>query len=229
MATIESERLTLPPLENGDTLTWPEFERRYDAMPELKRAELLRGVVYVASPTSYALHGDQHLDMATWLGFYKLSTPGVGGADNATDRLDERNAPQPDLLLRIVEACGGRTRLDRKGYLHGGPELVAEAASSSASYDLGIKKDVYLEHGVAEYVVWRVFDKAIDWFVLDEREYRPLEPAGGLLRSRVFPGLWLDGKAMLKADGKRVMEVLGQGLASPEHAAFVEELARRRT
>lgn len=35
------------PLENGDRLSRFEFEHRYQAMPELKKAELVEGVVYI--------------------------------------------------------------------------------------------------------------------------------------------------------------------------------------
>ena len=47
----------VPPLENGDRLTRDEFERRYEAMPHLKKAELIEGVVYVPSPVRYRHHG----------------------------------------------------------------------------------------------------------------------------------------------------------------------------
>ena len=50
----------LPPLENGDRLTRDEFERRYEAMPHLKKAELIEGVVYVPSPVRYHRHTVAH-------------------------------------------------------------------------------------------------------------------------------------------------------------------------
>jgi hypothetical protein len=45
-----SKTQDLPPLENGDRLTRPEFERRYAAAPHITKAELIEGIVYVASP-----------------------------------------------------------------------------------------------------------------------------------------------------------------------------------
>ena len=85
--------LTIPvlPLKNGDRLTREEFERRYDAMPGLKKAELIDGVVYMPSPVRYDQHGQQHLDLATWLGIYRVFTPGVGAGDNSSVRLDMKN------------------------------------------------------------------------------------------------------------------------------------------
>src|ERR1035438_6252579 len=80
-----------PPLQSGDRLTADEFERRYDAMPHLKKAELIEGVVYVPSPVSFDDHAGPHFDLITWLGFYRTFTPGVRGGDNATLRLNLGN------------------------------------------------------------------------------------------------------------------------------------------
>jgi Uma2 family endonuclease len=105
--------------------------------------------------------------------------------------------------------------------------LVIEVSSSSVSYDLGNKLKVYRRNGVREYVVWRVRDRQIDWFVLRGGCFEPLTPAAdGTLRSTVFPGLWLDPAALLRGDLATVLAVLQQGLNSPEHAEFAASLQR---
>jgi Uma2 family endonuclease len=215
----------IPPLETGDRLSRAEFERRYEAMPQLKRAELIEGVVYMPSPVRLRRHGGPHFDLVTWLGTYKAATPGVIGADNASTRLDLDNEPQPDAVLFIDPANGGRARISPDDYVEEAPELVAEVASSSVSYDLTDKLKVYRRNGVCEYLVWRVLDRQIDWFVLREGEYvrLPFDEAG-LYRSEVFPGLWLDPTALVSGDTKTVLAALQRGLASPEHAAFVARL-----
>src|SRR5271157_5855135 len=183
----------IPPLENGDRLTRAEFERRYEAMPELKKAELIEGVVHMPSPVRQRYHGRQHSHLNFWLCAYEGSTPGVEVGDNSTVRLDLDNMPQPDCLLFIQPEHGGRVRIGEKDYIEGAPDLVAEVASSSASYDLGDKLKAYRRNGAREYMVWRVLDRQIDWFVLHAERYKPLNPAAdGILRSTVFPGLWLD-------------------------------------
>ena len=218
---------TLPPLENGDRLTRAEFERRYEAMPELKKAELIEGVVYMPSPVRCSHHGEPQNWVAGWLFVYKVGTPGVRCMDNATVRLDLDNEPQPDAFLIIDPARGGQARISQDDYLEGAPELVAEVASSSASYDLHVKLHVYRRSGVREYLVWRVLDGQIDWFVLREGQYEPLAPgADGILKSTVFPGLWLDPSALLRGDLASVLAVLDQGVHSPEHAEFVARLAK---
>jgi len=229
MATVSRPPLTpdngIPLLEAGDRLSRAEFERRYNAMPGLKRAELIEGVVYMPSPVRLRRHGGPHFDLITWLGTYKAGTPGVIGADNASTRLDLDNEPQPDAVLFIDPANGGRARISPDDYVEGAPELVAEVASSSVSYDLTVKLKVYRRNGVCEYLVWRVLDRQIDWFVLREGEYvrLPLNEAG-LYRSEVFPGLWLDPTALVGGDMTTVIAALQRGLASPEHAAFVSRL-----
>ena len=211
----------LPALENGDRLTRSEFERRYEAMPHLKKAELIEGVVYVGSPVRYTQHGQPNFDLETWLGVYRAATPGVFGAGNTTVRLDLDNEPQPDVLLRLDR--GGRSRIDDDGYVDGAPELVVEVAASSASYDLHDKLRAYRRNGVPEYVVWRVLDGGLDWFVLRDGSYERLQPDDvGVLRSEVFPGLWLSVPALLAGDLAAVLATLQLGLAAPEHAAFVE-------
>jgi len=194
-------------------------------MPGLKKAELIEGVVYMPSPVSLDRHGRPHFDLITWLGFYKVATPGVIGADNATTRLDLDNEPQPDAVLFIDPAKGGQARISRDDYIEDAPELVAEVASSSASYDLNDKLKAYRRNGVREYIVWRVRDRQIDWFVLKGGKYLRLRlNESGVYRSKIFPGLWLDPTALVRDDNATLYATLQRGLASPEHAAFVARL-----
>jgi hypothetical protein len=218
-------RPSTPPLETGDRLTRAEFERRYDAMPDLKKAELIEGVVYVPSPTRFHRHGRPHVHLLAWLGLYEAGTPGVLAGGDATTRLDLDNEPQPDGLLMIDPARGGQAQISADDYVTRGPELVAEVSASSASIDLNAKLDVYRRNGVREYIVWRVLDQEVDWFVLRDDQYQRLTPDGqGVVRSEVFPGLWLDVPALLRADLPAVFTTLQRGLGSPEHADFVSKL-----
>lgn len=215
----------LPPLENGDRLTRSDFERRYHARPDLKKAELIEGEVHVASPVR-ASHSESHGQIMTWLGAFCAATPGVKMHDNATVRLDEDNEVQPDALLRLEPATGGCSRISPDDYIEGAPELVVEIAASSASYDLHSKKNVYRRNGVREYLVWQIFDNRIDWFALSEGDYLPLSPDdANVFHSQVFPGLRLAATALLDGDVATVLAELQQGLATPEHASVVERLA----
>ena len=218
----------LPPLENGDRLTRDEFERRYHAMPQVKKAELIEGIVHMPSPVRLKKHGQPHSDLVTWLGTYRAGTPGVLQGDNSTTKLDLDNEPQPDVLLMIDPASGGQAKLSPDDYVEGAPELVCEVAASSANIDLHAKLNAYRRNGVREYVVWVVGERDVRWFVLAEGRYDRLPPdADGLLRSRVFPGLWLDPAALVGGDMARVLDVARAGTASPEHAAFARTLAPR--
>ena len=218
----------VPPLESGDRLGAVEFLRRYEAMPDVKKAELIEGTVYMPSPVRMA-HGAPDSLIQGWLVMYAARTPGTQAAGNVTVRLDAENVPQPDALLRILPEYGGRTRLDPAGYLVGPPELIVEVAASSAAIDLHDKLRAYRRAGVPEYLVWRALDGQLDWFVLDQDEYRSNAPASqGVLRSPHFPGLALAVDALLEHDAAKILDVLQTELQTASHAAFVAQLAAKR-
>ena len=217
----------MPRLENGDQLTSREFLRRYSAMPEVKKAELVNGIVHMSLPVRTDKHSDPDHLLQGWLFTYAVATPGTRGSTNGTVRLSPDDVPQPDASLRLLPECGGRARVDEKGYLTGPPELVVEISASSAALDVNDKLTACRRAGVREYLVWRTEDECVDWWELIEDEYRHLpEQPDGSIRSRVFPGLWLHPDALLDFDAGRLMTILREGLASAEHAAFVAELAK---
>lgn len=222
---MTTERLLkLPPLESGDRLTRAEFERRYAAMPQVKKAELIAGIVYMASPLRANAHSEPHGAIVTWLGVYSAATPGVKFYDNPTVRLEGDNEPQPDAVLRLER--GGQSRISQDDYIEGVPELIVEIAASSASYDLHDKFEVYCRNGVREYIVWRTYSRKIDWFYLNAGAYKTLEPdAAGIYHSQTFPGLWLASEALLAGNLAAVLSLLQPGIGTPEHAAFVARLA----
>ena len=230
---VTSSSKTVPLLEPGDRLTRDEFERRYEAMPNLKKAELIEGVVYMPSPVRLVRHGRPHFRLVTWLGVYEASTPGVLGAADTTARLDLNNEPQPDGMLLIDPACGGQATISEDDYVEHGPEFAAEVSASSVSFDVHTKKSVYRRNGVREYLVWRVLDEEVDWFSAGQGQVgaedfdRLAADDSGTVRSQVFPGLWLDVPALIRGDMRQVLAVLQMGLLSAEHGEFVERLQRK--
>src|SRR5262245_27105624 len=114
----------IPELVAGDRLTREEFECRYEAMPQLKKAELVEGVVYVGSPVNHGRHGRPHALLCAWLVHYVARVPQVDCGIESTVRLDLDNEPQPDLILRLPERLGGHSRLGPSQYVEGAPELV---------------------------------------------------------------------------------------------------------
>lgn len=207
------------PLESGDRLTRAEFHRRYCARADIKRAELIEGVVYVASPTRLDQHGEPHFAVVTWLGTYRARTPGVRGGDNATVFLDAENEVQPDAFLFYDPPRGGGARATSEGYVEGAPQLVVEIAASCASYDLHDKIRVYRRNRVGEYVVWQVLEARIDWFRLRDAEYVRVEPdARGVIESRSFPGLRLNVAKMLAGDIAGVLAELDADSQLPRGA-----------
>lgn len=212
-----------PPLNPGDHLSRAEFERRWDAHPEIKIAELVEGVVFYSRYVPFEKHGCPHADAVGWLGVYTAYTPGINACSSGTVRLDFENEFTPDGCLYLER--GGKSRVSQDDVIEGAPELVVEIATSSAAYDLHTKKRVYQRSGVQEYLAFQMHEKGEDWFVLREGVYATLTPdETGILKSEVFPGLWLNTKAFWSGDLAAMLATLQEGVASPEHAAFVERM-----
>ena len=225
-----SER-KIPQLIAGDHLDQKTFHERYVAMPENVKAELVEGIVYMAASALSAAHGFQHSDLHGWLWMYKVATVGVAVADNATTILGEYSEPQPDSSLMVLREYGGQAYINSKGFFEGAPELTAEVALSSESYDMHAKLRDYERAGVKEYLVVLLNQKRIAWHVRDSSKpgFVQLKPdAEGILKSKFFGGLWLDPAALMRGDANTFIKVLQSGLASPEHAAFVKSLTRRK-
>lgn len=217
----------LPPLYPGDHLTRAEFEQRYNAYPDLKKAELIEGVVYIPTPASASpisiQHGQIHATTSTWLGAYRANTRGLHLTVNPTVRFDVKTEVQPDAVLYIEPERGGKIIL-KEGYLSGAPELVVEVATSSAAYDLHEKLRIYRRNGVQEYLVLLVYEQRTHWFQLVDSQYEPMSPGeDGVLRSQIFPGLHFHPALFWGDDLAGLLQVLQQGLATPEHQAFVNQ------
>lgn len=219
---------TVPPLLEGDSLDAEEFIRRWEEMPDVRRAELIDGTVYTPSPVS-SDHSACQWHLTVWLGNYALATPGCTGGPEATWIMGGKQVPQPDNTLLILPEYGGQARM-QGAYWAGAPEMIVEIAVSSYARDFGAKKRLYERSGVREYVIVNARDEQIVAFSLMPEGFLPM-PAGedGVYRSAVFPGLWLDPSALWSRDLQRLNATLQRGLATPEHAAFALELAARKT
>jgi hypothetical protein len=155
-----------------------------------------------------------------------VQTRSVQVLDGATVILGRKSEPKPDALMRILPEYGGQTQ-NKRGFVQGAPELVAEVAKATRYIDLGPKLNDYERAGVKEYIVRAIDPDEVLWYVLRRRRLVKLPVgAGGLYRSEVFPGLWLDPQALLANDLAAMLAALDKGLATPEHAAFVAKLAK---
>ncbi len=225
MSTIDREhRTALPWLVDGERLDRATFHERYAAMPESTRAELIGGVVYMASPLGMS-HGRSNVPVIVWLSYYSELTPGTDVLDNASVFFEDYGEPQPDVVLRILPENGGRTRDEGKYYAEG-PELIVEVSDSTLKKDLGPKLADYERAGVPEYIVLGIDPPAVRWHVRVDGRLVEVGPDGdGIYRSKVFPGLWLDPIALLSGNTRRLREIVDLGVATADHAAFVRKLA----
>ncbi|MBI4910300.1 MAG: Uma2 family endonuclease [Acidobacteria bacterium] len=211
-----------PRLITGERMSREEFLARWEQLPGLKNAELIEGIVYVPSPVSLH-HSDYALQAHGWLWTYAQATPGCVGGANGTWMMLE-SAPQPDAALRILPEHGGQSGTWGK-YAAGAPELALEICVTSTEVDFGPKLALYQRAGVREYITLETLLPKITWRVLRDGSYLelPRDP-DGVYRSTIFPGLWLDAEAFW-TQRPRLLEVLRQGLATPEHAEFAARLA----
>ncbi len=203
----------IPPLEPGDRLSPEEFGRRYAEMANLKKAELIEGRVYMADPVRTQRHGNPQALMTGWLAFYHAATPGTYLSVNTTVRLDLDNEPQPDIFLRWHPEYGGQSKLTKDDLIEGPPELVVEIASSSTSYALHDKLEVYRRCGVKEYLVWQVMEEQLKWHQLNGNRYQVVHPVEGIIASKVFRGLSLDVNALIHRNFAQVLVHLQRNLA----------------
>jgi Uma2 family endonuclease len=235
-------RITKPPavplLSDGDRLTSEEFLRRYEADPYVVRAELLKGVVHINArrvtvngketivpPISGGGHSGPQAKVMTLLGLYSAQTPGLELNGPTTVHVSTLNNPEPDALLRILPEYGGASSLGEDDYIDGPPELLVEISNTTGARDMGTRLEAYRDEGVKEYLVWRTNKGEMNWFVLRRKKYVALVPdTNGVLKSETFPGLWLDVPQLLANDMAAALATLQQGLALPEHAAFVAKL-----
>ena len=224
--TLRPSPLSPPTLRHGDRMSQPEFHRAYEQTPEHVKAELIEGVVHMASPLGLE-HGRRHLHLGSVLTLYEGATPGVQAVDNATVILSGLDEPQPDLSLRVLPEFGGQTRNQDK-YIAGAPELIVEVADSSRAIDLHAKRRAYARHGGVEYLVVDLEESRLHWIDLRADEDLTADP-DGVCRMRTFPGLWIDGSALFAYDIARLTATLNAGLATPEHTMFVATLAARRS
>jgi Uma2 family endonuclease len=214
-----------PPLREGDYLTSDEFMRRWEAMPDLKHAELIDGIVHMPSPVGRP-HADFHLPLTAWLAIYAANTPGCWAGLEGTWLMGERNVPQPDITLRILPDFGGQSQ-EQGDFTAGAPELIVEVTKSSRGRDLGKKLKLYERMGVREYLIADAGKQQFLWKeLMPDLRYQPVEPdADGIFHSRCFPGLWLKADALWRRDTLELFAVVQRGLATPEHAEFVAHLA----
>ena len=194
-------------LITGMRLELDEFLSRWEALPELKNAELIDGIVFVSLPVTLE-HGQRANILNWWLSHYVGDKRGCEAASNVTCTMLGQS-PQPDVLLRLTEEHGGQS-IDTGYLLAGAPELVVDICETSFEIEFGPELELYQKAEVRENITIRTLPPpGIVWRVLVDGSYRVNEPdSKGILRSQCFPGLWLDTEGFWAEDCVRMRETL---------------------
>ena len=217
MAKVEDAPATkqVAELHSGDRMSQAEFHRICKLVPDGRHAELVGGIVFM-SPMPPPQHETVRADLNTIFTAYADATPGVTFSESTSITLGKSDVPRPDGILRISPT---------QHQILDAPELIFEVAHNGRSIDFHRKRDRYATGGVTEYVVVNLHDKHVSWFHLRSHQEFTAD-AGGLFRSRLFPGLWLNSIALLAGDMASLAAAAKEGLAAPEHAAFLQQLGR---
>jgi Uma2 family endonuclease len=180
---------------------------------ENEKADLIDGVIYMASPENTDAN-----ELFVWLlslfhDFVEFHDLGRIYGSRVAFRLDEKNAPEPDI------AFVARRNLHRvqRGRVEGPPDLAVEIVSpDSVERDYETKKRKYAEAGVPEY--WIIDEMAEQVTLLSlaaGSKYREVKPKKGILRSKLLPGFWLRPEWLWQAPRPRKAEILAQLLEPP--------------
>lgn len=213
-------------LVTGSFMSRDEFMKAYEAFPDDTSFELIEGIVQMASPV-HSGHQRCEKILSRILDRFELETPGIEYLCEQTLHLGDDTTLEPDLLARVLPHFGGKCLDTPDGFLSGPPELVIEVSGSSLTNDLNRKRRVYARFGVREYLVFDLADHVCRWFDLTTSTELEID-IDHICRLKSMPGCWLAIDAIFNDDFRQSIPVIQAGLASPEHRAFVEELARRR-
>jgi Uma2 family endonuclease len=155
---------------------------------EDQKADLIEGVIYMASPDNTRAN-----ELFMWFAglidlFVETLELGKVYGLRVAFRLDENNAPEPDIAF-VRKKHVSRVRF---GSVNGSPDLAIEIVSpESVERDYEKKRAQYERAGVLEY--WIVDEMKQEVIVLRlgaNGKYREVRPRKGELHSQALPGFW---------------------------------------
>ena len=185
-------------------------------------ADLVGGVVHLWIRVTVS-HGQMSATLNGGIGLSRVGLTGIHGGVRTTTVLGDDSEVQPDATLRFP--IGGTSAVNDDDYLVGCPELVCDVVDTADAHALTARRADDERYGATEVVMVTVREPRVLWLVGEGDRLTERSPdADGVYRSGVFPGLWLDPAALLAEDMQRLLDVLRQGLATPEHAAFAASL-----
>ena len=217
------------PLVDGDCLSAREFLKRYLPCRGTVKAELIGGLVAMETGSETASMDLSTSMIRSCLRSYAIQTPGTQMDSDAVVVLGWDTVPQPSLVLRVLPDYGGRSRMSTTKVIEQAPELMVDFATNEGAFDQRGKLRAFRANGVGEYLVWWSDSRTLDWYTLERGEYTLVLPDfNGVLASPSFPGLRLNHSALVNQTSGAFMATLQTSLQSPEHASFVERLAKKK-
>jgi Uma2 family endonuclease len=166
------------------------FGQFCERIPEGLKADLIDGVIHVASPDNL-----KHYEIDFWLAeiiarfLRKRKIKGRVFGWRIAFRLDDENGPEPDLAYVGPE----RTHLIRATHVKGPPDWALEIVSpSSVERDYTQKHDQYERFGVPEYWIIDPVEERMTCYRLGKNgKYKEIRSREGKIHSQVIPGFWV--------------------------------------
>lgn len=155
---------------------------------EDQKADLINGVIYMASPENTDAN-----EIFIWLVtvmnlFVGRNKLGQIFGSRVALRLAEKHGPEPDIAFVRTE---NMARVARGG-VEGPADLAVEIVSpDSVERDYYLKRELYQEYVIPEYWIIDEMDQSVTLLRLKQGKYREVKPRKGELHSEVLTGFWL--------------------------------------
>jgi Uma2 family endonuclease len=184
-----------------------------------QKADLLDGVIYMASPDSPEA-AEVNGFLQTLLNYFtrRLELGKVYGPRSAFRLFPDSHeswAPEPDVAFIRRE----RTHLWKGSVFQGPPDLAVEIVSTdSIDRDTITKREAYERAGVKEYWIIDLIQGKCTFLRLENDAYREVVASGTVFRSEVIGGFWLDTGWLFAEELPPPDVCLEKILRSPEQA-----------
>ncbi len=173
----------------ADYRVWT-FEDFCARIPEGMKADLIEGVIFVASPDNihhYDINSWYHAILRNFLRVRKIKGRLFGY--RIAFRLGEEDGPEPDVAYLIPKHC----QRIRKTFIDGPPDHALEIVSpDSVGRDYQKKRLQYERAGVKEYWIIDPLEERMTCYRLGKNgKYKEVRPRDGMIHSQVIPGFWV--------------------------------------
>lgn len=188
------------------------FEDFCSLVPDGQKADLIDGVIYLASPDNTDAADIFGLLYALFYAYVQMKSLGKVSGSRVAFRLNDRNSPEPDLAFVRKD----REHLIERSFVNGRPDLAVEIVSpDSVERDYEQKRKLYQQTGVPEYWIIDEMERTVSLLRLGPRgKYREVKPRKGVFHSEALEGFWFRPEWLWQEPPPDLLETLQQILGT---------------